>query len=475
MTAMSINRARPWGSDSPRVVVIGGGLAGMAAAIALESAGLGVTLVESRRSLGGRAGSFEDPQSGEQLDNSQHVLLGCCTNLIDFYRRLGVPDRIRFNRDIRFRDCGGREYRLSGLDALPAPLHLAPSLLRFGALTMREKISLGRAMVAMMRLGRPGREALSDVSFGDWLDEHRQEPSLIEKLYDPLLIGSLNELTRRASAKYAIQVFQDAMLANSRGYVLGLPTCPLGRLYEGFSCRDLRLGVRVTELQFAEGAISAARLSTGEVLAADLVVIATSHQSLRRLVPEEVLRRDERFAGLGGLEAVPILGAHLWFDRPVMSGSHAAMLSEPLQWVFRKDREGRCIRAVISAARQWLDVPREQALLQFQRQIHCVFPRAAGAKLERAVVLMEKRATFAPVPGVDRLRPPQAPPSEGIRNLILAGDYTQTNWPATMEGAVRSGYLAAEEVLRAVGRAPRRRFLAPDLPMQLAARILSGT
>src|SRR4051794_35127198 len=203
------------GGRPARVVVIGGGLAGMSAAVALADAGLSVTLLEARRSLGGRAGSFEDPQTGETLDNCQHVLLGCCTNLVDLYRRIGALDQIRYDRVIRFLDADGRAHGLSGTPGLPAPLHLGPSLLTFGALTWGERVALSRAMLAMVRLGDDGRLALADVAFGEWLDQHNQPASLVRKLYDPVLISALNEETRRASAAYAIQVFQGSLLSNS--------------------------------------------------------------------------------------------------------------------------------------------------------------------------------------------------------------------------------------------------------------------
>src|SRR3954468_9707561 len=145
----------------------------MSAAGALADGGVSVTLLEARRTLGGRAGSFEDPQTGETLDNCQHVLLGCCTNLVDFYRRIGALHHIRYERTIRFLDAAGRSYGLSGTRGLPAPLHLGPSLFRFGALTLGERVALSSAMLAMVRLGDAGRMKLADVPFGDWLDEHR--------------------------------------------------------------------------------------------------------------------------------------------------------------------------------------------------------------------------------------------------------------------------------------------------------------
>jgi zeta-carotene desaturase len=452
--------------SNPNVIIIGGGLAGMAAAVALESAGVGVTLLESRRSLGGRAGSFEDPQTGEQLDNCQHVLLGCCTNLLDFYDRLGVKNLIRFERTIHFRDAEGR-YDLYGTNGFPAPTHLSASFMLFGVLTWGERIAYSRAMLAMLRMGHGGRAALENVSFGQWLDEHHQPASLIDKLYDPILVGALNEQVRAASAMYAIQVFQDAMLAHADGYRLGLPACPLSRLYEKLPCRDVRLGVRVGELCFDGKRISGVKLADGEMIVANAVVLATNHHSVQRWVDPAM---DSRIGPLAKLEDVPILGVHLWFDRAVMRDSHAALLGGPLQWLFRKDNNGCVLHGVISAARDWVGRSKEESLKLFEEQVRATLPEAREAKLVRGVIVIEKRATFSPGPGVEQLRPSQAP-NDGVENLFLAGDYTRTGWPATMEGAVRSGYLAAEALAaRVCGN--RSHFLVADLPAQWPARLL---
>ncbi|HLL90614.1 MAG TPA: hydroxysqualene dehydroxylase HpnE [Tepidisphaeraceae bacterium] len=459
----------------PRVVVVGGGLAGCAAAVALGSAGVDVTLVEARKSLGGRASSFEDPQTGEVLDNCQHVLLGCCTNLLDFYRRLGVEGRVRFEAGVPFYDERGRRFELRATPGLPAPLHLGWSFATFGALTLGERVAAARGMTAMLRLGRAGRGRLADVPFGQWLDGQRQPAALVTKLYDPVLIGSLNERTRDASAAYAVQVFQDAMLAHADGYVIGVPACPLAQLYERLPCRDVRLGARVAELTFASPtSVTGVTLTSGEVLAADAVVLATNHHGVRRWVPDDAAAGDARFAHLDKLQSVPILGVHLWFDRPVLAEPFAALLSGPLQWVFRKDASGAAVHGVISAAREWVDVDRGAAMKQFERQLKSTLPLARDAALVRGTIVVEKRATFSPLPGVDRLRPTQAPPPGGIDNLYLAGDYTRTGWPATMEGAVRSGYLAAEAVLVGVtaGGAAGRRFVVEDLAVQWPARLM---
>jgi squalene-associated FAD-dependent desaturase len=446
-----------------RILIVGGGLAGMSAAIALESAGLSVTLLEARRSLGGRAGSFEDPTTDEQLDNCQHVLLGCCTNLIDFYERLGASDRIGWESTIHFLDGHGTSYALSATPALPAPLHLSASFLRFDLLTWSERVAAGRAMLAMMLLGREGRKALADMTFGQWLDEHHQPSSLLAKLYDPVLVGSLNEQCRLASAEYAIQVFQDALLMNRRGFPLGLPACPLGQLYQRLPCRDVRFGTRVSGLDFSDSHATGVTLINGERLPADVIILATNHHAVQRWLPSGM------FPDLEKLRSVPILGVHMWFDRPVLVGPHAALIDGPLQWLFRKDASGCAVHGVISAARDWVDVPKEKCLEAFAAQVRSLIPAARDAVLQRGVVVIEKRATFSPLPGIDRLRPTQRTP---IANLFLAGDYTQTGWPATMEGAVRSGYLAAEAVCQQFDE--KRSFLQPDLEPEWPSDLLGG-
>jgi squalene-associated FAD-dependent desaturase len=458
----------------PRVIIVGAGLAGMAAAVALESTGLcDVTLVESRRSLGGRAGSFQDPQTGEELDNCQHVLLGCCTNLIDFYRRIGTLEQIRFDRTIHFRDEYGRRHDLYGVRGLPAPLNLSMSLLRFGALNISEKSALTRAMLAMLDMGHAGRLRLRDTSFGTWLDEQKQPSSLVNRFYDPIIVSGLNENTRAASAAYAIKIFQDAMFANTDGYVMGVPNCPLSRLYRSIPVRDVQLGTRVTGLRIETGRVTGVTLQNGDVLSADAVVLATNFHAIDKWIDEPWLSRDTRFANLNQIDSVPILGVHLWFDRSVLAEPHAAFMSGPLQWVFRKDDTGRSVHGVISAARQWVGRDKDEMLDRFTEQLRAMLPDAANAKLERGVVVVEKRATFSALPGIDRLRPSQAPPQGGLSNLYLAGDYTQTGWPATMEGAVRSGYLAADAVLaRLAPQLARTSFLVDDLPIEWPARLL---
>lgn len=448
-----------------RVVVVGGGLAGMAAAVALESSGQSVSLIEARKSLGGRAGSFEDPQTGEILDNCQHVLLGCCVNLIDFYQRIGVLDRIHWEDTIHFFDPRGREHRLWGMNGLPAPLNLAIAGACFGALTLGERIALARAMLAMLEMGVEGRNKLTDLPFGKWLTDHGQPPTLIDKFYDLVLVSALNENCRDASSAAAIHVFQEGMLFHASGYRMGTPACPLGKLYESLPCRDVRLANRVTAIRF-DGTRAIGVELGDEFLPADAVVLAVNYPVLEKWIPSELAKRDERFTGLDRLQSVPILGAHLWFDRPILFAPHAALIGGPLQWLFRKPGgDGSAVHGVISAARDWLERDKNECLNLFTEQIRQTFPAAQDAKLIRGSIIIEKRATFSPSPATDRLRPTQSPGANGIQGLFLAGDYTRTAWPATMEGAVRSGYLAAEAILAKPGA-----FLRPELMPQWPAR-----
>jgi zeta-carotene desaturase len=343
--------------------------------------------------------------------------------------------------------------------------------LNFIALTLTERWKLTEAMLHM---AQTDGERVADVPFGEWLDAHDQPESLVRKFYDAVVISGLNEDTRRASAKYAIQIFQESLLANSAGYVIGMPVSTLSELYHRLPCRDVRLGTRVAEIRFERGHVSGIDLQNGDTLQADACVVATNYHAVQKWVPPEIALRDRRFANLDQFDSVPILGAHLWFDRPILHESHAALMSGPLQWVFRKDAEGKALHGVISAARAWVDQPKEQMLALFERQVRETFVEARDAKLLRGVIVIEKRATFSPMPGIDRIRPAQAPPlTAGIQNLYLAGDYTQTGWPATMEGAVRSGYLAADAVVRRFAlEAPRRSFLVEDLPIEWPARVL---
>ncbi|MGA3068052.1 MAG: hydroxysqualene dehydroxylase HpnE, partial [Tepidisphaeraceae bacterium] len=372
---------------------------------------------------------------------------------------------IRWHDTMYFVDPRGGVHHLESISGLPAPFHLGWSLANFAALTFAQRLHLSQAMLSLMRLGKSGRMRLADIPFGQWLSDHHQTRELIDTLYELILVSALNEDCQKTSAMYAIQVFQEALLENAAGYRMGTPACPLGKLYETLPCRDVRTGARMTGLKFSGSRVVAVEMGD-ESIEAEAIVLAVNHPALQKWIPEDLAKSDGRFAGLEKLESVPILGAHLWFDRPVMNLPHAALIGGPLQWLFGKDETGAALHGVISAARDWTGKSKEESLELFVDQIRRTFPAAREAKLVRGVIVIEKRATFSPRPGVDQLRPGQAPPAGGIEGLYLAGDYTQTGWPATMEGAVRSGYLAAEAICG-------EKFLVSDLPREWPARLLA--
>ncbi|MBM3748936.1 MAG: FAD-binding protein [Acidobacteria bacterium] len=427
----------------PTAVVAGGGLAGMAAAVALVEAGFEVRLFEARATLGGRASSFVPPGGAELIDNGQHILLGCCTNLLDFYARLGVRDLIRFDAEYRFVERGGRVSRLRP-GRLPRPLRLLGSLLRLPFLSAADKAGLLRALRALRR--DSGRRDLDDITMADWLSQQRQTPAALRRFWRPVLVAAINEELDRMAASHAFQVFRLAFLGPRRAWELGVPTVPLCRLYR-LTGVSVHLRAPIERVLVRDGAAEGVMVN-GEPHRADHVVLAVPVERVPVLAPELDLN-------VSPFEFAPITGIHLWFDRPVMDLPHAALLEGAVHWVFNKDR-GRYLLGVTSASRALAGMSREDAIVLALRELEDYFPAARGARPERAQVVNELRATFSARPGLEAHRPPA---ETRIRHLYLAGDWTRTGWPATMEGAVRSGYLAAEAVARAAG-APRR-FLVP--------------
>ncbi len=462
--------------------MLGGGLAGIAAAMRLVDAGVPVTLVETRKRLGGRATSFVDPATGEVLDNCQHVLMRCCTNLLDLYERLGVADCIDWCRRLYFIDPAGRVDVLER-GGLPAPLHLLRRILNFASLTARQKFELARGMWHVLRADRNGRSGLHGLTFTDWLRAAGQSEALIDRFWSAVVVSALNETPDRCAADYALQVFQDGFLAHSQAWEVGLPRVPLMRLYDPAveaierAGGHIMLSTSIEGLAFDKGRVTGVRLAGGRTLNADAVISTLPFDRLSRICGSEMCAVDERLGGLDRIEVNPILGVHLWFDRPVTHLPLAALLDSPLHWLFVKadtDR-GQHVHGVISAARDLVSQPSEAITAMVMCEIRRRFPTAQHATLLHSLVVKEKRATFAIRPGVDAHRPG---PHGRIDNLYLAGDWCNSGWPATMEGATRSGYLAAaaciEDRAARHGRRPAGvRGLVPDLPASPLFRLLA--
>jgi zeta-carotene desaturase len=450
------------------VAIVGGGLAGLAAACALSDAGFGVTLFERRPYLGGRASSYEHPATGEVVDNCQHLLLGCCTNLIRFYDRLGVTGKIRWFDEMTFIEPGGRSSRVAP-SFLPAPLHNAPSFLRAKYLSLPDKLAIGRAFAAMTMTRQLPED--SDENFLQWLERHRQTKRAIECFWKPILTSALNEDLERMSVPHSVQVFRKSFLKSAAAGRIGLPTVPLSDLYS--SAVDYirnRGGQVLLRSSVASICPQPQRLTiggNGGEQTFDFGVLAAPFQTAGSLLPQDShaarLKTDlERF------EPSPITGIHLWFDREITPLPHAVLLDRTIQWMFQKskfqeeglrDGSGSYMELVVSASKSLVQKSREEILDLAQRELAEFFPTVSQAKLVKATVIKEVYATYSILPGLDRFRSQSGTPWP---RLFLAGDWTATEWPATMEGAVRSGYLAAEAITACAGSV--HKFLLPDLP-----------
>ncbi|MES1213830.1 MAG: hydroxysqualene dehydroxylase HpnE [Singulisphaera sp.] len=464
-----------------RVTIVGGGLAGLATAVALarETAGgrpLSIELREARRRLGGRAASFADAASGESVDYCQHISMGCCTNLADFCQRTGTADLFRPDRVLNLFTRDGRQSRLAASGWLPAPLHLAPALLKLHFLSWRERLGIGRAMLQLAR-AKPGE--LTAYSVSSWLTAHGQTPRAIERFWGAVLVSALGESVERASMLHAQKVFLDAYLANRHAYELHVPRVSLGELYDERLSRWLELqGVKlcleslVDQIDTADGGVTFR--ADGAEHQCDAIVVATPWQRVKSILSPR-LAALPGVVGLDGISAAPIAGVHLWFDRPITTLDHAALVDMLSQWLFRRsdltgDSQGEhYYQVVISASHQIAGRDRAEVVREVCDELRDAFPTARDATLLRWKLVADPFAVFSVRPGIEELRPPQA---TSVRGLYLAGDWTKTGWPSTMEGAVRSGYLAAEEVLRGFGR--EAKLLAADLPQSFLARVLTA-
>jgi len=460
------------------VIVIGGGLAGLSASVALAEAGWRVRLFEQRPFLGGRAASYVLPD-GEHVDNCQHVTFGCCTNLEDFYRRVGAGNKIKFFDRLILLDPQGRRGEMHA-GVLPAPFHMTGSFLAFSPLAFKDKLCIARAFYAILQSGGHPSDLDSParISMLEWLQRRKQTPAAISRFWRVVLVSALSEELDRIDASYGIDVFWKAVLSNKNGYRMGVPSVALGDLYDGCRLAIEKKGGEVTfrsplrGLRIENGKLIAVLFDEGRQESANAYVLALPHLVLSELLPESIKQTDTALGNLDKITVAPITGVHLWFDRHVMTEPFLSLLDTTTQWIFNKSAlyatsngaaagspdKGQYLQLVISASYDLLQKPRQEIIDLCLAEVRHALPAARAANLLKATVIKEAAATFSPQPGVDRWRPMQ---QTSIAGLFLAGDWTATGWPATMEGAVRSGYLAAEAVLRSAGES--KQFLQPDL------------
>ena len=458
---------------SADVVVIGGGIAGIAAALRVAESGRRPVVIETRRKLGGRATSFVDPRSGQVLDNCQHVAMGCCTNLLDLYRRLGVLERIDWHPVTWWANPPHEPDRLEA-GWLPAPGQFTGSFLRMRLLAMKDKLAVGRAMWRLMRMGFAGRLAWRGRTFGAFLQATGQTPRAREMFWEPVVVSACNLPSDQVDAPFAMQVFQEGFLGHRFASAMGLSTVPLLQLYDPAEALlakvggQLRLGVSAQSIAFDGRRVTGVVTDEGLVEGA-AVISAVPFDRLDRLCSPAMKSADRRLQRLGEIQVSPILGVHLTYPVRVLETPHLVLPGRGTQWLFDKgtDAAGRQhVHAVISGAAAWMDLDEAEIGRRVHADVAWACPRAAGLEPAEIRSVKERRATFSAVPGFAALRPAARPdPRGGIDNLLLAGDWCDTGWPATMEGAVRSGYAAAEALTGEGGP-------EADLPVAPLARLV---
>jgi squalene-associated FAD-dependent desaturase len=449
------------------VTVVGGGVAGMSAACALAEAGFQVRLLERRSYLGGRASSYLHPGVNEVIDNCQHVLFGCCTNLVGFYERIGAMDQIHWTSDMTMIEPGGRRSRLgpSGLGpfGLPAPLHGLPKLMTAKAFTWRDKKALGRAFRALLKpVPKDSTESL-----GAWLRRNGQTQGALDRFWRLVIASALNADIDSIALPYAAKVVRELFMNSADAGSMGMSAVPLSELYAKAEVflqeRDsgVLYNTNVESAGWDEETSQWSIETRNGILLSDSLVLALPFEATAKLLPKmpPIDSADALAAQLGRHEHGPICSVHLWFDREITELEHAVLLDREIHWMYNKSRlqpgrrgKGHYLELVVSASHRFAALTREQAIAQAVVELSEFFPAVASATLEKAALVKEMRATFCVPPGVDAIRPTSVSPWP---NCFLAGDWTATGWPSTMESAARSGHLAAEGIVSAMGN-PRR-------------------
>lgn len=435
-----------------RVAIIGGGLAGLAAAVALADSNRTVHLFEARRKLGGRAGSHTDPTDGATIDHCQHVAMGCCTAFLEFCQRTGIDHLLERHTRLHFFGPDNQRSDFEPSTWLPAPLHLAPALLGLKYLSLAEKISLARTLPRLM--ATPAAETSATPTVLAWLQQNHQSPRIIERFWKVVLVSALGESLDKASLVAARKVFYDGFWAKRGASNVLIPKVSLHELYDHHVGSWLRTrGVQIhleTPIESLTGDASSIRslmFADGTEQPIDAVILAVPWTRVPKLLSIDQLTTIDPSDAIKQIQGAPISSVHLWFDQPITDLPHAVFVERLPQWLFARTTTSTSgehyYQIVISASYELAGRDRQQIIDEILADLRAIFPLARRANLLRHRLLSEQNAVFSARPGLDALRPTQ---QTTIPNLFLAGDWTKTLWPATMESAVLSGNLAAAAV-----------------------------
>jgi squalene-associated FAD-dependent desaturase len=435
-----------------RVVIIGGGFAGLAAGVRLSERGYEVLLLERRNHLGGRAYSFIDSKTGDVVDNGQHLFMGCYRHTIAFLEKIGRLDRLKFQARPRVDFLDREGFTSFDCPPLPAPLHVLAGLLRMKGLSIGDKLrtfNVGRAIKSNGKLS-PGA-----LTVDQWLDQLGQSARIKQRFWQPMVVATLNQSPDIASARMLKVVLQEAFGGDSKSARIGISRVGLSDLYtdgayDFIKARggDVQTGAQVRSLVIERGVVVAVELKDGQRVEGDYFISAVPPEALFAILPDDL--RNKEFAQLEALGSSPIVSINLWFDRPIIDREFVGLLGTRSQWIFNKDlilspgKQSNQVAVIISAARDFVDWTRNDLVEMAISELHELLPESRPAELLHSVIVKEREATLSHTVESDSLRPG---PRTSIPNLILAGDWTDTGLPATIESAVISGDVAARIVV----------------------------
>lgn len=456
------------------VVILGGGFAGLAAGVALAKAGRCVRLFEQKPYLGGRARSFADASTGCVVDNGQHLMMGCYHATRRFLETIGTLDRVAFQPrlSVPFVEPGRGVTRLDCPDS-PAPWHLLLGVAASDSFSAGEKLDIARLGRRLSSAdghegslprgrGAVGKSAAAcGATVERWLTELGQSEDVRRNFWNLICIAAMNEDPAVASAALFERVLRLALFQSARDSCLGIPRFGLSDCYTE-AARDfltasggsVELGRSVIRLLLGDAstggnvaACEGVEFADGEKVVASTVVSAVPWHAFLPLVPEDLICAVPAFSGIRNLRPAPIISVHLWFDRPFTELEFAGLRGTTIQWLFNKTKifgqPGHPVSLVLSGAREHINRSKEDLVSVSREDLGRLFPAARTARIIHALVIKERLATFSPSVESEGCRPPARTP---VCGLYLAGDWTDTGLPATIEGAVKSGYTAAEEI-----------------------------